>query len=90
MSILVGPFMAKDYLINLRNDVDDHALELNKMSRRLEEMEEDLRFVIRFVEEARQYAENEGTQSPWANSLPDHSAARENCLRFAKKYGLTL
>jgi hypothetical protein len=72
--------------------VDRHDGELDLLLKRIEELEDDLRVVIRFakpnaVAQAAQYARQKGSQSSWANPPADDAAFQDQCRRFKEKYG---
>jgi hypothetical protein len=83
--------MTDEELKNLEHSVGRHDGELDLLLKRIEELEEHLKIVIRFstpnaVRQARQYANARGSQSPWANPPPDEPAFREKCGKFVEKY----
>lgn len=69
-----------------------HEGELDLLSKRIQELEEALRVVIRFakpnvVTQAAQYGARRGSQSSWANPPADDPAFQEQCRKFKEKYG---
>ena|ERR1700746_996909 len=83
--------------VNLLTDLERlGGLEANvrkllDLEKRVQELEQDLKIVIRFckpnaVAQARQYANQRGSQSAWANVPADDSAFREICDKFREKY----
>jgi hypothetical protein len=83
--------MTDDEFKNLEHAVGRHDGELDTLLTRIQELEEDLRIVIKFcgtniVELARQNAQGGITQSHWTNPPPYTPAFREQCSRFFEKY----
>jgi hypothetical protein len=75
---------------NLEHAVERQDGELDLLSKRIEELAEDLKVALRLspnvVELARQTAKGGMTQSQWATVRPNEPDFRERCLRFFERY----
>jgi hypothetical protein len=83
------PRMTDEDFKNLEHTVRRHDGELDVMLKRIEELENDLRLVVRFnpilLEQVR-HSIGRSPQSRWANPPADYKAFREQCGKFFEKY----
>jgi len=85
--------MAEDEneLINLRHDLDNHEAELDRLSKRIEQLQEDLKIVVRFalgniVDQAASEA-NKSNPSEYSGArIPDPNL-QEKYRKFVERYG---
>jgi hypothetical protein len=82
--------MTDDDFKNLEHSLNRHDGELDLMLKRITELEEDLKLVIKFckpnaVVQARHRA-MESQPSEWSNRPPGDPVFQEKCRKFAEKY----
>jgi hypothetical protein len=77
--------------VDLEWMVHRHEAEFDRFSKRIAELEDAIRIIVRFapgmiVEQARLEA-NKATPSQWSGSQPPDLAFRESCRKLVEKYG---
>jgi hypothetical protein len=84
--------MAEEYFfINLKQDVERHATDLDSLSKRIDVLQADLEVVIKFsnpnvIEQGRHYAANEAAQSSYAGRPWVDPTFLKKCRDFVARY----